>query len=107
MWIRRLKAATRTVPVGPSPQPLLLNQGTIGMTDRPHPLARLLARRKEVVQEISATGALLRHRYSILESVDHQRNRSRRPRNPATRQVAVTHCRLLACCRLNRAPVEP
>ena len=43
----------------------------MGMTDRPQLLAGLLARRKELVQEISATEALLRHRYSILESLDH------------------------------------
>jgi hypothetical protein len=41
------------------------------MTDRPHLLAGLLARRKELVQEISATEALLRQRYSVLASLDH------------------------------------
>lgn len=41
------------------------------MSERPQLLAGLLARRKELVREIGAAEALLRHRYSILESLDH------------------------------------
>jgi hypothetical protein len=41
------------------------------MTDRPHLLAGLLARRHEVVQEISAMEAKLRQNYETLQSLDY------------------------------------
>lgn len=41
------------------------------MTDRPQLLAGLLARRQQLVVEISAAEARLRHQYETLQSLDH------------------------------------